>query len=73
MSCSKYRMNQSYYYIYLIHYNQTEFKGNKNLKIYICTLLDPGELQDVSLICKYMNSLLDSSLIKHFSLEKSET
>lgn len=56
---------------YLIHYHQTELKGNKIKKIW--TLLDSAELHDVSLVCKYMNSWLDSSLIKHFFLEKSKT
>lgn len=63
--------------IYLIHYHQTELKGNKMKKKRRknrCGLWLPviAELHDVSLIYKYMNSWLDSFLIKHFFLEKKK-
>lgn len=63
--------------IYFIHYYQTELKGNKMKKGKKKKDLDSGssaELHDISLIYKYINSWLDSFLIKHFFLEKkSET
>lgn len=64
--------------IYFIHYHQTELKGNKmkkgkkkKKKRFGLWLPVSAELHDVSLIYKYINSWLDSFLIKHFFLEKN--
>lgn len=63
--------------IYHIHYHQTELKENKKKKKRRknrCGLCLPvtAEIYDVSLVYKYMNSWLDSFLIKHFLLEKKK-